>query len=285
MNTESSASLKHDISVNRNTKEIMNVQLKQLHQRIEPLRSKLLEHSLYDHLKDLQSLRCFMEYHVFAVWDFMSLLKAMQSHYCGTSIPWTPCRDVQVARMIHEIILEEETDDDGRGGFASHFELYLQSMQQCGADTAKIDSFVNLIREGKSVSAALEQIAAPPAVIEFVRHTFTVIQSSDPVQIVSAFTFGRENLLPHVFSQIVERIDQQTGGEVAMLRYYLERHIGLDGDVHGPLAERLVCHLCGEDNSRWERASTAAVQSLEHRLNLWDSMRQTIARANRPVHA
>ncbi|MCU0713005.1 MAG: DUF3050 domain-containing protein [Pirellula sp.] len=264
----------------------MKQQLTELIEAIEPTRVKLLQHTLYDDLTNLESLRFFMEHHVFAVWDFMSLLKAMQSHFCGTSIPWTPTSNVLVARMIHEIILEEETDSDGDGGYASHFELYLRSMRQCKADTTPIERFLELVREGVALESALKQIDAPQVVCDFVGHTFSVVNSRDPVQIVSAFTFGRENLLPGVFGQIVEKIDQQTGGEVAMLKYYLERHIGLDGDVHGPLAERLVCQLCGDDSAKWERAQRAALEALEHRLKLWDGMTLTLAsrsRLNSPV--
>lgn len=255
----------------------MKDNIRQLNHAIEPVREKLLRHTLYEQLTNLEALRFFMEQHVFAVWDFMSLLKAMQSHFCGTTIPWTPTKNVLVARMIHEIVLEEETDSDGTGGYASHFELYMRSMKQCGADTTRIERFLRLIHDGIEVDAALEQIAAPSYVRNFVNHTFSVIETGDPVQIVSAFTFGRENLLPEVFGQIVEKIDQQSGGEVAMLRYYLERHIGLDADVHGPLAERLVCQLCGDDSECWNRAQESAIQALEHRLNLWDGMSRAIS--------
>lgn len=254
----------------------MNDRITELNKAIEPIRERLLRHPLYEHLRNLESLRIFMQHHAFAVWDFMSLLKAMQSHFCGTTIPWTPSSNVLIARMIHEIVLEEETDCDGVGSYASHFELYLRSMNQCGADTSQVMRFLDLIRDGKEIDGALEQVAAPSHVRCFVNHTFSVIRTEDPVQFVSAFTFGRENLLPEVFGQIVTKIDQQSGGEVAMLRYYLERHIGLDADVHGPLSERLVCQLCGEDEGCWKRAQNAAVQALEHRLKLWDGMCQAI---------
>lgn len=259
----------------------MKNQLDNLIESIEPIRSKLLQHPLYENLTNLDALRFFMEHHVFAVWDFMSLLKSMQAHFCGTTVPWTPTSNALVARMIHEIVLEEETDEDGAGGYASHFELYLRSMQQCNANTVPIKRFLEHIRSGIAVEIALEQIDAPKAVSEFVGHTFSIVNSKDPIQIVSAFTFGRENLLPGVFGQIVEKIDQQSGGEVAMLRYYLERHIGLDGDVHGPLAERLVCQLCGDVESNWRRAQRAAHQALEYRLKLWDAMSQSLLLRNR----
>ncbi len=97
----------------------MKDNIRELNQAIENVRDELLRHPLYEHLTNLDSLRFFMEHHVFAVWDFMSLLKAMQSHFCGTTIPWTPPGNVLVARMIHEIVLEEETDSVGQGGYAS----------------------------------------------------------------------------------------------------------------------------------------------------------------------
>lgn len=250
--------------------------LDQLLLAIEPLREKLLKHQLYDKLADLEALRRFMEYHVFAVWDFMSLLKSMQSHFCGSMVPWVPTSHIEIARMIHEIVIEEETDEDGQGGYASHFELYLRSMHSCGANTSDIVKFIDFVRRGDAVNDALRQIAAPQSVQAFVNHTFQVINTGDAARIVAAFTFGRENLLPNVFSQIVERIDQQSGGEVSEFRYYLQRHIGLDADVHGPLAQRLMSHLCGQNPDRWQRAQQSAIQSLEKRLELWDGISQAI---------
>jgi hypothetical protein len=56
--------------------------LDELQGRLRPLKSALLHHPLYRHIGDLTALRVFMGHHVFAVWDFMSLLKTLQRHLC-----------------------------------------------------------------------------------------------------------------------------------------------------------------------------------------------------------
>lgn len=243
---------------------------------IQPLRDELIHHPLYQNLQSLRAIKIFMEHHVFAVWDFMSLLKCMQRHLTRTTIPWIPASDATAARMVNEIVLAEETDEDERGAYASHFELYLRAMDGCGADTMPIHMLVAKLRDGYSVLEALKQLSVSESVYQFVRTTFELIDSEDLCSIASSFTFGREDLLPNVFERIVERIDLESGGELKGFRYYLSRHIELDGDQHGPLACQLVGRLCGEDDSAWSRAEDAAIRSLEARKRLWDGMLQAI---------
>src|SRR5262245_17345533 len=101
--------------------------------RLAPLRESLLNHPVYARLDRVEALRVFMQHHVFAVWDFMSLLKTLQQRLTCTQTPWVPPTNHVGCRLINEIVLGEESDEDGQGKFASHFELYLRSMQQCGA--------------------------------------------------------------------------------------------------------------------------------------------------------
>ena len=82
-----------------------------------------------------------MEYHVYAVWDFMSLLKALQIELTCTTLPWKPVGDTKIRRLINSIVLEEESDVDADGNPSSHYEMYLDAMIECGADTKKIESF------------------------------------------------------------------------------------------------------------------------------------------------
>lgn len=244
-----------------------------IQERLVPLRQALIEHPVYAQLDGLTELRRFMEHHVFAVWDFMSLLKALQRGLCGPQIPWLPNPAPQSARFVNEIVLGEETDLDRDGQVASHFDLYHRAMRRCGADTGPIDRFLDRLRASQSVQEALESPEIPDAVRLFVEHTFRVIASGDLVAIASAFTFGREDLLPDVFGRIVDQIQHGAeGAGLADFRYYLDRHIELDGDEHGPMAARLIASLCGHDPLRWQTAESAAVAALQARLLLWNGM-------------
>jgi hypothetical protein len=219
-----------------------------------------------------------MQHHVFAVWDFMSLLKTLQQRLCYTQVPWLPPVNRQGCRLVNEIVLAEESDEDGEGGYASHFDLYHKAMQRCGADTAVIEQFLDELRAGLSVQQALINAGVPHAVRDFVLQTFKVIDAGDMCAIASTFTFGREDLLPDLFRQIVDKLSVNAAGNLADFKYYLQRHIDLDGEQHGPMAERLIGFLCGNNETKWQVAEDAALRALESRLRLWDSIQDSLAR-------
>ncbi|MCH8923501.1 MAG: DUF3050 domain-containing protein [Planctomycetes bacterium] len=250
--------------------------LARIQKRLEKVRRRLLEHPVYGDIVDLPSLRLFMEHHVFAVWDFMSLLKGLQRKLTCIEVPWVPTGDRRGRRLVNEIVMAEESDEDGRGGFASHYEMYHHAMRCCGADTRPVDRFLERLRDGVPLGEALEAATVAPAIRHFVGCTFEIVGTCDPCAMASAFTFGREDLLPEIFLRIVTDIDAHFDGQAAELRYYLQRHIELDGDEHGPMAMRLIESLCGGDEANWSIAEQAAVQSLEARLILWDGIHQAI---------
>lgn len=246
--------------------------LAQLKNTLSPLREELLNHRLYREIDQLTSLRLFMEHHVYAVWDFMSLLKALQRKLCCTEVPWLPPVDSHHCRLLNEIVLAEESDENEAGDYASHFDLYLDSMKQCGANTSVIEGFIHQLRQGVSLEAAISSPQIPEPARRFMRETFAVIDSGDVRAIASAFTFGREDLLPSVFQRIVDEVNTQAGGQLSRFKYYLERHIGLDGDEHGPMAQRLVESLCGADEQSWTIATHSAVRCLKARIDLWNGI-------------
>ena len=249
-----------------------------IQQRLAPLKSALIEHPIYGEIDCVQKLHLFMEHHVFAVWDFMSLLKALQRSFCGDDTPWLPPDNLIAARLVNEIVLGEESDEDGSGGYASHFDLYHRAMDRTGASTRTIDRFLAELREGASVELALLKCDASECVRAFVLQTFEVVENGDLCAIASTFTFGREDLLPDVFQRIVDELNAEAGGQLEEFRHYLLRHIGLDGDEHGPMATRLVQSLCGSNDALWERAEQAAVDCLLARKELWDGICDAISR-------
>lgn len=240
--------------------------------RLEPVRTALLEHAVYERLDSLPAIRVFMQHHQFAVWDFMSLLKALQRAICCVEVPWVPPADPVSARFVNEIVLAEETDEVAPGRYASHFDLYVQAMQEAGADLSSLRMFLESLRAGQSVAAAAEAADLPPSVRRFLQHTFDVLASGDLAAIAAAFTFGREDLLPGLFQRVVDRVNDESSGQLTILADYLRRHIELDGDSHGPLAQRLVETLCGGDASRWQSAEQAGLAALQARLELWDGI-------------
>lgn len=246
--------------------------IRQIHDRLSPLRSQLIEHSLYQRIDSLAALHLFMQHHIFAVWDFMSLLKFLQQKLCCVQVPWIPPQDRANCRLINEIVLGEESDDDGRGGAASHYDLYHSAMQQCGAATVCMDRFLAALTAGQDVAAALRQANAPQPVHDFVTQTFDTLAGGNVCAIASAFAFGREQLLPDVFRQIVATLNARNEGRLDEFLYYLNRHIELDGDEHGPMTERLIEQLCQDDEAQWAAAEEAAASSLQSRLNLWDGI-------------
>jgi hypothetical protein len=236
--------------------------------RIAPLRARLTAHSLYSSIRTQAHLHIFMESHVFAVWDFMSLLKALQIQLTSISLPWFPTRWPDSRRFINEIVLGEESDLY-QGRSVSHFELYLEAMQECDADAASIRNLLEKTTRGPcDMSIALA--SAPTAARQFVGSTFELIREGRLHALAAAFTFGREDVIPDVFRKIVGDIDVQLAGRLKKFIWYLNRHIEVDGADHGPLSLRMITDLCGADRKLWDEAASAAESAILARLSFWD---------------
>ncbi len=240
-------------------------------------RERLVHHPLYALIDSPERLRQFMEHHVFAVWDFQSLLKAMQQKLTCTGIPWLPTADPEARRLVNEIVLDEESDELPDGGHASHFELYLHSMRHAGADTRPIERLLELLRSGSTLSEALAACGGPPAACDFVRRSFEVIESGSTHRIVAAFTYGREDVIPDMFRHLVGSLAAEDPAAWVPFRFYLERHIAHDDAKHAPVCRRIVARLCGDDAANWAEASQTARGCLESRIRFWDEIAAQIA--------
>lgn len=245
---------------------------------IRTQREKLLNHPIYQELNDLQSLRTFMEYHVFAVWDFMLLLKALQRNLTSVDEVWRPSANRTARRLINEIVMAEESDVDLNGEASSHFEMYLDAMNQIGADTSTVNRLVEYSHKGHSLKSLVKFNVAEigKAQQEFVRVTYDILKENKVHQTAAAFNFGREDLIPDLFSEIVRDLNQRFDGELSAFVYYLDRHIELDADEHGPMADKMVAELCGHDYRKWAEAKRASALALDARLKLWDAIYEAI---------
>ncbi len=246
--------------------------LTSLIERLQPIRQQIIEHPLYPNLQQLQQLQLFTQHHVFAVWDFMSLLKSLQQKLTCVQTPWVPKGTPGTRYLINEIVTGEESDVDAHGHRTSHFELYLQAMQQLGADTTLIRQLLLLLQQGIPVQQALLQLAVPPSVQRFCAFTFSLVATA-PVHVQSAvFTFGREDLIPGMFHEMVTRLSHEHPDKMGDFTYYLERHIEVDGGHHSQLALQMVQELCGDDSQKWTEASEACLTALQLRKELWDGI-------------
>lgn len=244
----------------------------QLLDATEDLRSELSNHRLYNALTSVDSIATFMEHHVFAVWDFMSLLKALQRGLTCVDVPWMPQGNAETRYLINEIVVGEESDIDRHGVRMSHFEMYRNAMHGLGASTASIDAFVNSLRQGADLHSALSVTTVPEASARFVAATFDVINGGSLHEIAAVFTFGREDVIPTMFLGMLDHIPADDATIFDDLRYYLQRHIDVDGDHHGPLALAMVDNLIADDQIRYEQALAAARLALQHRIALWDAV-------------
>ncbi|MEI6410775.1 MAG: DUF3050 domain-containing protein [Bacteroidota bacterium] len=254
----------------------MNQQINTLRNTIEPFRARIVSHPLYSQIGDLQELQVFMQHHVFAVWDFMSLLKTLQRNLTCVELPWVPVGSASTRYLINEIVTGEESDVDANGVRVSHFELYLQAMEQAGSNTEWIKKFIGQIKTGVSVSTALQQSDAPKSVAAFVDTTFNVIQSGKPHVQAAVFTFGREDLIPDMFLSFIQELKKQFPDKVDVFQYYIERHIEVDGEHHAPLAYAMTEELCADDAVKWQEATEAVIAALNARIALWDGVLEAI---------
>ena len=256
--------------------------------RLAPLRERLAAHPLYPSIRTPAHLRIFMESHVYAVWDFMSLLKSLQRELTCVDVPWAPTRFPASRRFINEIVLGEESDEY-EGRTASHFELYLEAMEKAGASTAAIRGLIHATasnrdgQEGEGDGTKsfpweswMVVRGVPRPAKRFMETTFRVIREGSLAAQAAAFTFGREDAIPGMFRSLVRDLNHGMAGNLSQFLWYLERHIEVDGDEHGPLSLRMVADLCGDDPALWEEATRAAEAAIEARLALWDGILEQI---------
>lgn len=245
---------------------------------IQPQKDILLNHPLYKKVQNLDDLRRFLESHIYAVWDFMSLLKALQSKLTSTTTPWLPIGNPEIRYLINEIVLAEETDLNLDGKRQSHYEMYIDAMKDCGADISEIGSFLENVISTQNIFVSIKQSDLHPKIKEFLDFTFRVIDEGKPHEIAAAFTFGREDLIPSMFTEILRNFQNNfPTTDLTKLIYYFERHIELDADEHGPMAMQMINELCAGFEHRWDEVREVSIQALEKRIGLWDAIEELIS--------
>lgn len=257
-------------------KNTINHHVDKIRKRIESIRQEIIHHPVYDQIKTIDDLNVFMKYHIYAVWDFMSLLKALQQNLTCTTLPWFPKGSAETRFLINEIVVGEESDLDLNGKRKSHFELYRDAMNQSGADTSAMNTFIAELKRGSDMNTAFSRAKTPDAAKAFVKYTFDIIHTQKDYLQAGVFTFGREDLIPSMFMSIIQDLDLRFPHQISIFKYYLERHIEVDGDHHSHLAIQMTEQLCEQNALYWQELEEAVVKSLEMRKMLWDGIYQEI---------
>lgn len=258
----------------------MSHHIEKLKNLIEPYRQEIINHKVYSEIKHIDDLKIFMQYHVYAVWDFMSLLKILQKNLTCISVPWFPKGNADTRYLINEIVVGEESDIDLNENRKSHFELYLDAMKQCGADTLQIEKFIEVLCKTSDFNLAFSESETPIEAKEFVEFTFKIINSNKDYLQSSIFTFGREDLIPNMFHSMVGDMHKNFPESISIFKYYLERHIEVDGDHHSHLALQMTSNLCSNKKEYWEEAEKVTIESLQKRIKLWDGAYNQILKRN-----
>ena len=251
--------------MNKNTEDFLILQ-----DKIKKLNShELFETSINFSKKELS---IFMQYHVYAVWDFMSIVKSMQNYICPSSFPWRPSKYTKngIAHLINEIVFSEESDVDDKGNYFSHFDLYIKSMNDIGADTSNIMSLIENYDYDNILKSDLN-IHIPKEGFSFIENTFNCIKTSKLSNIAAIFTYGRETTIPDMFLKILNKIDSENL-KYANLRLYINRHIEVDSSRHGPLSLKLFEYTCNDNQETYDEAICYAIDSIDKRIQLWDGV-------------
>lgn len=241
---------------------------------LTPLKEKLANHRIFERINSIEELKVFMEHHIFAVWDFMSLLKKLQKDLVPSGSPWVPNPNGNLVRFINEIVMEEESDQAYRNGaeisYTSHYQIYLDAMTEVGASTETILRFVEMVKS-EGINSAMQKINLPEPSRLFMSHTFKLINEGKSHEIAASFAIGRESIVPLMFKRILDQ-SKLEDDQVPVFRYYLVRHAELDGDHHGPMAHKLLENMSEGDPEIQQEIIEQAIKSIEQRIFFWDGV-------------
>lgn len=248
----------------------LDLEKTELSEQIRKVTLDLHHHLLYSTVKSISDIKTYMRFHVWCVWDFMALLKALEKGLLVADIEWLPPQDGSIGAYIYEILLTEETDiTDSGAGHSSHFETYLKAMHQAGADTKPIDTFISNLRAGQGFEKSITNTGIPDSALEFVNNTMKHAKS-DLHKAVSVFCLSREGIIPGMFTTFLHNIKLQN--DLSTFHWYLKRHIEVDSESHGPLSVKLFKMVVGTEKKKLNEALESALDALTARKKFLDSI-------------
>ena len=228
---------------------------------------QLLEtHRIYDRLHDEASLRLFVEHHVICVWIYNYLMRDLYQEIANHIQPMSSQVQKEAIRLISELVLEEEVDEQNDGTLISHMEIYLEAMQDLGADVGPIMSFFDLLESGKDWVEAARQ-AHFPIESQLYFEKINVFFESPVHERAALLFYEGEPYVPDSFLNKLNVLSQTA--KTARLLEYFEKHIeGLKRPGFSAIG-RLVELFCGDDEDLNAAAEARAEEAMKIRLEFW----------------
>lgn len=251
------------------TKE--STEIEQIKEIIRPYRERLLCHEIYNNLESIDYLRNFLENQSFIVWNFIGLVKVLQHHLTCLEVPWVPSEHPNLRRTINQIVLEEESGIALHGTSLSHLEFFIRGMSKMGAKTNQIDLLLALIKKGDTLEECLEQLCISPALKSYLAYSFNVIRTKELHKIAGILAFSNIHLMPDFFHELYENPNLPKEN-ISTLQFYFRRKQELEKNEYKIRSYQLVSELCGKDKEKWNNVRQVSINSLKHRIILWDAM-------------
>lgn len=250
--------------------------IKNLNSEVVNFKTTLQKHAVFNRIQSLSGLRIFTTYHIILVWDYMSLLKSLQTQLTCIQTPWKPVQSPYIRFLINSLVLKEESDIAADGNYASHYEMYRHAMQEMGADVSLMDNLMENIECEIPVFSAIEKSSIPGPLKDFLEYTFYVIQKAPIHEQAAVLCYGREGFGHHLLLKLLEPMQEKYAGQLNSFIYYLRRKNEINEKYHTQLSGILLQELCGDDTLKWQQATLAANQSLRNRLRLFDFINEKI---------
>ena len=201
--------------------------LSELQKQIKPLRDQLMDHPLYISIREKEDLRIFMEGHVYAVWDFASLINGLCTRL--THLGDHSELDNESLLALLSAITNQGPETEGKP--FGLFSDYRNAMQLAGASTFEIDDLVNRVRQGTPPERAILDSKLPGYVVQFLDHTFSILRENNLVVMAATFAFGRGGLIPELFSRMVDKRVQEGDESLTGLQAYLNGYIEVGSET------------------------------------------------------
>jgi hypothetical protein len=254
-------------------------------QAITPLLKVLATHKVFCSINSIAHARVYLQHQVFAVWDFMCLLKSLYRKLSTKDIWYPPTSSISV-HLIGSIMLEEESDINEQGDRESHFETFVRAMEELDTDTSQIRGFIAWIKEEQSIEIAFEQIDVNPSIKKFVLSNAEVL-NLESHEVLSAFVFGRELITSIMFTNLMKALQHHMNymdqSHLCTLISYLNRHISLDADEHFPKALKALIELIGDDLAKLDQTIDVAKKVLGIRIDFLDGIHKDILSINKTL--